>query len=236
MPQRLAAVLDHVAVAVADPEVALRRWEALLGGSLVSFSDGGGFRARQLRFAGGGKLELLSPAPEPGGFVRGFLDRFGSRVHHVTLRVPDLAAAIAALESEGLDVVDVQLTDEWWREAFLRPKQVGGLVVQVAWSRASDADWAARVGHVEQPVAAGAATLRGPLLRHPDLDAAARLWTVLGAAVERDDDGRLRCTWPSSQLDVEVEAGDPAGPVGVRMAGTDPLPADAELGSAVLRP
>lgn len=236
MPQRLTAVLDHVAVAVADPEVALARWGSQLGGSLVSISDSGGFRARQLRFAGGGKLELLSPAPEPGGFVRGFLDRFGSQVHHVTLKVPDLPAAIVALEAEGLDVVDVQLTDDWWREGFLRPKQVGGLVVQVAWSARSDADWAARMGHVEQPVAAGAATLLGPRLRHPDLGAAARLWAVLGATVDAQADGRLRCAWPSSALDVEVVAGEPAGPLGVRMVGTDPLPSDAALGPAVLGP
>jgi catechol 2,3-dioxygenase-like lactoylglutathione lyase family enzyme len=231
----LRAALDHVAVAVPDLDVAAKRWAGELGGGHVAHGDNGVFTTRQLRFAGGGKLELIAPSPRSpgGGFVGAFLDRFGPRIHHVTLKVPDLHEAIAVVRDGGYDVVDVQDTDDHWREGFLRPSQVGGLIVQVAWSARTDEEWARDVGHVPVPPAPDAADLHGPLLRHPDLDAARRLWTLLGARV-RDVAEGLRCTWPGSPLDVVIAGGEPAGPVALRMAGTGPLPPDADLGAAVL--
>jgi len=221
LPDRLDATLDHVAVAVPDPDRAQRRWRDELGGRPVAWGDNGVFRSRQLRFAGGGKLELLSPSPDDASgdnFVHRFLARFGSTVHHVTLKVPDLPSALTTLESAGLDVVDVRLDGAHWREGFLRPKQVGGIVVQVAWSDRGDAEWAAMIGHVPEPPAPDAATLLGPTLRHPDLGVAAQLWRLLGADVG-DQDGGLLCRWPSSPLTVALTQGEPAGPTGLRMTG-----------------
>jgi catechol 2,3-dioxygenase-like lactoylglutathione lyase family enzyme len=229
----LPALLDHVAVAVPDPLRAERRWRAQLGGGLVAHEDSGAFVTRQLRFAGGGKLELLAPSGgSADGFVRRFLDRFGSVVHHVTLKVPDLRAAVDTVRGAGLDVVDVDESDPWWHEGFLRPSQVGGIIVQLAWSPEGDEGWARRIGHTPEEPRTGAATLLGPTLRHPDLDRAARLWELLGARVDRAD-ALLRCAWPDSPLDVVVEAGAPAGPRALRFAGTAPLPAEDGVGPAV---
>lgn len=235
MSRTLQAVLDHVAIAVPDPDVAQKRWRDQLGGGIVSFGDDGTFFSRQLRFAGGGKLELLSPSPDSdgSGFVERFLARFGTAIHHVTLKVPDLRAAIATVEDAGLDVVDVQDSHNHWREGFLRPSQVGGLIVQIAWSADSDEAWARRIGHTPEDPAPDAAILHGPRLLHPDLDRAAELWSLLGAAVDRTD-GALRCSWPDSPLDVLVEEGTPAGPAELRMEGAQPLPPDPDLGPAVL--
>jgi catechol 2,3-dioxygenase-like lactoylglutathione lyase family enzyme len=228
-------VLDHVAVAVPGGGRAERRWRDDLGGGSVWAEDNGVFVARQLRYANGAKLELLSPSPaddSAGNFVRRFLGRFGSTVHHVTLKVPDLPATLATLDGAGLDVVDVNLDSDVWREGFLRPKQVGGLVVQVAWAPGTEEELARRAGHVQTPPAPGAAALLGPRLRHPDLAAARRLWTLLGAHVS-DDRGARRCRWPDSVLDVAVVRGEPAGPVALRMTGTAPLPAQYGVGPAV---
>jgi len=223
MLDRLDAVLDHVAVAVPDQDLAQSHWREELGGRTVAWGDNGVFQSHQLRFAGGGKLELLSPADaDPAGdnFVRRFLARFGSTVHHVTLKVPDLPAALATLERAGLDVVDVRLDGAHWREGFLRPKQVGGIVVQVAWSDRGDAEWAALIGHEAEAPPPDAATLLGPTLRHPDLDTAAEQWRLLGADVA-EEDGALLCRWPSSPLTVALTKGEPAGPTGLRMTGHD---------------
>lgn len=236
MSETVDAVLDHVAVAVRELEPAERRWTEQLGGRWVGWSDTGAFRNRQLRYRGGGKLELLAPSPadpSPDNFVRRYLDRFGSAVHHVTLKVADLALAIAIVRAEGLDVVDVQMEDAGWREGFLRPSQVGGLVIQLAWSSYSDDEWAARLGHTIEEPAPDAAVLRGPLLRHTDLGAAARLWTMLGADVDASD-GMITCSWPGSPLTVVVERGQMPGPVGLRMDGAPALPAEPALGPAVL--
>lgn len=233
----LDAVLDHVAVAVPLAGFADYWWGTQLRAGTVSRISSGVFTARQYRLGGGGKLELLSPDPQdtsPENFVRGFMARFGTTVHHVTLKVADLGAALEVLDGAGLDVVDVDIDHRHWREAFLRPKQVGGLVVQVAWSDSGDEEWARRRGHLVTAPAPDAPVLLGPRLRHPDLSAARKVWTVLGAQVSEDGES-LRCRWPASPLGVEVVAGAPAGPVGLRMTGIDPRPAEDGVSPAIVR-
>lgn len=234
MADRIEAVLDHVAVAVPDWRVAEQRWRDELGGGRSSAGENGVFASRQLQFANGGKLELLTPATDDrANFVRRFLDRFGSTIHHVTLKVPDLHAALGVIDAAGLEAVDINDSVEYWQEAFLRPSQVGGLVVQIAATRFNDDDWAAYTGFTREAAAPGAAALLGPLLHHPDLDAATRIWTTLGATVTRDQD-QLNCTWPASPLDVVIEHGEPAGPVALRFSGAGDLPQSDEVGAAVV--
>jgi catechol 2,3-dioxygenase-like lactoylglutathione lyase family enzyme len=230
----LQAVLDHIAVAVPDPDAAEQRWRDELGGRYVGYGDSGVFFSRQLRFAGGGKLELLAPSAADASeknFVRRFLDRFGAGVHHVTLKVPDLPEALRTLDGGGLEPVDVQDTNEYWQEAFLRPSQVGGLVVQIAWSFGSEADWAARSGFTPEEPDPSSARFVGLALRHPDLDAACRLWALLGADL-RDEGDEVVCSWPDSPLGVFVRRGAAPGPDGLRFADVS-LPADAVCGAAV---
>ena len=229
------ATPDHVAAAVPSIGAAAARWIDHLGGGWVAPAwevAGGGFATRQARFAGGAKLELLEPRSDDG-FATHFLDRYGAGIHHVTLKVPALLPAVATLEEAGLALVDVTAEGEYWHEAFVRPSQVGGLIVQVAWSRHDDDGWAAAMGTTPEAPRADAARLLGPRLAHPDLDVAARVWRLLGAEVTRDDEV-LTVRWPGAPLDIEVVAGERARPLGLRMAGTAPLPADEIHGPAVL--
>ena len=230
-PARLDAVLDHVAIAVPSWEDGERRWKHQLGGGVVAFGKAPVFWSRQLRFANGAKLELLAPPEdaEPDNFVRRFLDRFGARIHHVTLKVPDLGTAIETLRGGGLEPVDVRMDNPYWQEAFLRPSDIGGLVVQVAYAGQSDAEWARRAGHEPEPAAPGAISLTGPLLTHPGLDEAARLWRLLGAEINREDDA-LVASWPSSPLTVRIQRGPERASVALLATGGRPLPADPDLG------
>jgi hypothetical protein len=224
---------DHVAIAVHDIAAAAPRWHDELGGGWLD--DGIEVLSvpvaiRQMRFANGGKLELWQP--HGPGFARRFMERYGTRVHHVTLKVPDaLMPAVEALRDEGYDVVDVD-TEGGWHEAFLRPSQVGGMIVQIAWSEQTDEQWWEETGHVPER-ARGDAALLGPTLTHPDLDAAERLWTTLGGKVTRDDEG-LTVRWDGAVLDIRIEHGPTAGPVGLRFAGVPSMPADDVAGPAVL--
>lgn len=234
MADRISAVLDHVAVAVPSVEPAQQRWISELGGGLVTKGGNDVFRSRQIRFANGGRLELLTPAPKAGegSFVSRFLQRFGSTVHHVTLKVPDLHAALDVVASGGLEPVDVSDENEQWQEAFLRPSQIGGIVVQVAASTLTEQDWSRLTGFEPQQPRADAASLLGPRLRHPDLDHAAAIWTLLGASVTPSAEA-LYCSWPDSPLTIAVETGEPAGPVALRMDGAAALPARDGVGPAV---
>jgi catechol 2,3-dioxygenase-like lactoylglutathione lyase family enzyme len=224
------ATPDHIAVAVPDPDLALRRWHDELGGGFVGTFTNTAFTGRQLRYANGGKLELIGPSPESGpeNFLRAFLARFGTRVHHLTLKVPDLHDAVETVHAAGLDVIDIRTESEHWQEGFLRPSQVGGIVVQIAQTPWTDEEWAKVRGQDLDDPALGAASLLGPRLRHPDLDEARRIWTLLGADVGDVAEGLL-AAWAGSPLTVLVEEGEPAGPVSLRMTGTSPVAAEKDV-------
>ena len=79
------------------------------------------------------RLEVLEPhAVGRSDFLRRFLDRNGPGPHHLTFKVGDLSAALAAADAAGLSPVGVDLRDPDWKEAFLHPKQAHGVVVQLA--------------------------------------------------------------------------------------------------------
>ena len=237
----IVTIPDHVAIAVPDIEAAAGRWRDELGGAWLmpaTPSEEAGFAWRQLLFNGGAKLELLEPLG-PESFAGRFLARFGSTIHHVTIQVPELLPAVEVVRAAGYDVVDISTYGDIWHEGFLRPSQVGGMIVQLAWSGRTDEEWIALSGvKTEEPASSGA-TLLGPTLRHPDLDAAARLWTTLGASVTRaatdgarDETTALDVTWPSAPLTIRIERGDVAGPVGLRFEGAAPIDAHPTFGPA----
>jgi methylmalonyl-CoA/ethylmalonyl-CoA epimerase len=239
----LASRPDHVAIAVPSVDDALARWQDTLGGEVQwRFHTPTVFRGAALQFRNGAFLEILMPseaeertreAGGPSGFVSSFLDRFGASVHHVTLKVPDFDKALLTLEEEGFDTVDVNGDDPHWQEAFLRPSQVGGLVVQVACSDMSNEDWARANGkELPAPPETGARLL-GPQLVHDDLDAARRVWSALGGTVDDTDDGLL-VSWHDEPLTVAIAAGEKPAAVALRFTDTVPRPADPALGPPVL--
>lgn len=130
--------LDHVAVAVEDWREAWPRYRTELGGEWVAADDAAeapGFMAQQVRFRNGMKVELLAPANvERNDFLRRFLDRNGRGPHHLTFKVGDIEQAIAAAEQAGYTPVGVMLEFDDWKEAFLHPKDIPGIVVQLAQS------------------------------------------------------------------------------------------------------
>jgi methylmalonyl-CoA/ethylmalonyl-CoA epimerase len=137
---------DHVAVAVNSMKPALRLYRDALGGEYLMGSEiGDTWRWLQLRYPGGGKVELLEPLGE--GFLSRFLASRGEGLHHVTFKTDDIRAAVAKLEGAGYELVDVNLDDPHWKEAFVRPSRAHGTLVQIAQSSASDDD----VKHRLQP-------------------------------------------------------------------------------------
>ena len=133
--------LDHVAVAVEQQDLAWPRY----GGDLPSAWVGGGgtpgFWSAQVQFANGMKVEVLEPyLVEQNDFLRRFLDRNGPGPHHLTFKVKDIVGAIALAEEAGYRPVGVDLSSDFWKEAFLHPKDAPGVVVQLA-QQAEGGDW-----------------------------------------------------------------------------------------------
>jgi methylmalonyl-CoA/ethylmalonyl-CoA epimerase len=128
--------LDHVAVAVHSIKEALRLYRDALGGEYLMGGDQDTWRWVQVRFPGGGKVELLEPLGE--GFLSRFLERRGEGLHHVTFKTDDIRAAIEQVEGQGYELVDVRLDDPGWKEAFLRPSGAHGTLIQLAQSALPD--------------------------------------------------------------------------------------------------
>lgn len=133
------AVLDHVGIAVDDIDAALAFYTDALGLEVEATEDvpSQGVRAHFVR-VGSAALELLEATTEESP-VRRFVSRRGAGIHHVTLRVDDLPAALARLKARG-----VRLVDETPREgaegalvAFVHPAAAHGVLVELKQERSA---------------------------------------------------------------------------------------------------
>src|SRR5438477_11611829 len=111
------AVLDHVAVAGPSIVGLLPFYRDALGGRFVygGIDDDPGFRTATFEYAGGGRIELLDATPG-SLFLDSFLRRTGGvgGLHHITFRVPDLAASHAELERRRLPTFGPLLRGPVW--------------------------------------------------------------------------------------------------------------------------
>ena len=140
------AVLDHIGIAVDDLDAALAFYTDALGLEVDATEDvpSQGVRAHFVR-VGSASLELLEATSEESP-IRRFVSRRGAGIHHRTLRVDDIAAALARLKARG-----VRLVDETPREgaegalvAFVHPASAHGVLVELKQERSAQAAHHAR--------------------------------------------------------------------------------------------
>lgn len=222
--------IDHIAIATPDIERTVAEVVTARGGRLAKWDPrpDAPFSASQYRFADAARLEVIGPNPAVPGdtFVEGFIARHGAGIHHVTVMVDDLQEVIDHMAAVGFSVIDVDRTEPLWHEAFLRPSEVGGLVVQLVHEPYPDAPARAAGTYVELTDDVDLPRFVGAALAHPDLERARHVWTALGATVATDGDG-LRCSWPDAPLTVFIRPGERAGPTHLVFDGGDDRDADA---------
>ena len=82
--------------------------------------------------AGGADLEFLE-STDPEGPIAKYLDRKGPGIHHVAIRVSDLAATLLELEEAGVRLIDrkPRRGAEGKKIAFLHPKSTGGILIEL---------------------------------------------------------------------------------------------------------
>ncbi|MGO9196639.1 MAG: VOC family protein [Acidimicrobiales bacterium] len=137
MPDRLRgihATFDHVAHATRSIKSLVPIYRDLLGGEFIGGGESPrvGFRSVQLRFEGGGKIELLEQM-EGSDFLESFFRRVGDGgLHHITYKVPDINEALLAARAAGMAPFGVHLEDAFWQEFFLHPRTTGGALIQLA--------------------------------------------------------------------------------------------------------
>ena len=127
------ATLDHIGIAVTDLQAALAFYRDALGLEVSAPLE---VPTEQVRATfvpvGQASLELLEATAEASAIAR-FVTRRGPGIHHLTLLVDDLQAALGRLKERG-----VQLIDETPRPgahgslvAFIHPSAAQGVLIEL---------------------------------------------------------------------------------------------------------
>ena len=127
------AVLDHIGIAVQDIEAALAFYRDSLGLEVEAPEDVLTQRVRARHIpVGGPKLELLE-ATAPDSAIAKYIEKRGPGLHHITLRVEDIRAALAHLKARGVRLVDGEPRPgaEDALVAFIHPSSAHGVLIEL---------------------------------------------------------------------------------------------------------
>ena len=145
------AVLDHVGIAVKDLAAALAFYRDALGLEIEAPEDVATQRVRaHFVPVGEAKLELLE-ATAPDSAIAKYVEKRGPGLHHITLRVDDIAAALAQLAARGAKLIDEQprAGAEGGLVAFIHPSSAHGVLVEL--KQSSVASRQSSVSHRQSP-------------------------------------------------------------------------------------
>ena len=124
--------VHHVGIAVDDLDAAIANYEALFGASVEHRETvpDQGVEAASLRL-GASRVELLRPL-EPDTPVGRFLAKRGPGLHHVAFEVADVAAELARLRSDGVQLIDEEPRPGLFglQVAFVHPEATGGVLAE----------------------------------------------------------------------------------------------------------
>ncbi|MDE3154674.1 MAG: methylmalonyl-CoA epimerase [Acidobacteriota bacterium] len=127
------AVIDHVGIAVRDLSEALGFYRDALGLEIEDSEEVASQRVRaHFVAAGPATLELLEATSSDSPIAK-FLDKRGPGLHHITLRVDDIRAALADLQARGVRLIDHEPRPgaEGAQVAFIHPSSTHGVLVEL---------------------------------------------------------------------------------------------------------
>ena len=128
--------IDHLGIAVKSLATAKSIYEKL--GMTVSAEET--VEAEQVRLVmvplGESRLELLEPTSENSTIAK-FIAKRGEGLHHVSLRVPNLAAAVERLKKDGVRLVseEIKVGAGGHRYVFVHPASTGGVLLELVETR-----------------------------------------------------------------------------------------------------
>jgi methylmalonyl-CoA epimerase len=134
------AILDHVGIAVQDMQKAVAFYGEALGLEVHAPEDVPTERVRVRAVpVGGSTLELLE-ATAPDSAIATYIGKRGPGLHHVTLRVEDIRAALAHLTARGVRLINTEPRpgSEGSLVAFIHPTAADGVLVELKQSARPD--------------------------------------------------------------------------------------------------
>jgi methylmalonyl-CoA epimerase len=124
--------IDHLGIAVRSLDVALRFYEEQLG-MKVSLRETVAQEKVNLAMlpVGGPHIELLEPS-EPDSAIGRFLEKRGEGLHHVALKVPDLAGTVERLKASGARLLNEPRQGAGGHlYVFIHPASTGGVLLEL---------------------------------------------------------------------------------------------------------
>ncbi len=126
--------IDHVAIVVRSIEASIPLYRRVLGVEARPTEDYPEHGVRVALFVlGEGRIELLEPLGGTSPIAK-FLETRGEGLHHVSLAVDDIAAALARLDASGVPLIDraARPGAEGKLVAFVHPRGAGGILFELS--------------------------------------------------------------------------------------------------------
>jgi methylmalonyl-CoA epimerase len=127
------ATLDHIGIAVSNLSEALAFYRDALGLEVETPEDVPSQRVRAHFIpVGESAIELLEATTEDSPIAK-YVGKRGPGLHHITLRVDDIEAALARLKARGVRLIDEtpRAGAHGSRVAFVHPASAHGVLVEL---------------------------------------------------------------------------------------------------------
>jgi methylmalonyl-CoA epimerase len=124
--------IDHLGIAVADIDAALRLYRDTLGMNLEEVEEVASQKilSYHLRI-GESQIELLRPS-DPTSVIARFLEKHGPGIHHVAVGVEDLDVERARLVAAGFEPIgEPSMGANGKRIQFFHPRSTGGVLLEI---------------------------------------------------------------------------------------------------------
>lgn len=124
--------IDHLGIAVRSLDAALAFYEKQLGFQ-VGLRETVGLEKVRIAMlpAGESRIELLE-ATESESVIAKFIEKRGEGLHHVAIKVPDLAAAVTRLKANGARLLnDPRPGAGGHLYVFIHPSSTGGVLLEL---------------------------------------------------------------------------------------------------------
>lgn len=139
MDTALFETIDHVGIAVADLDEALKLYTGVYGMTVVHTEENAEQGVREAMVAvngaapeSGPMLQILAPLNESSTIAK-FLDRSGPGMQQLAYRVTDIDAVSATLRERGMRLLfdEPKQGTAGSRVNFVHPKDAGGVLVEI---------------------------------------------------------------------------------------------------------
>jgi methylmalonyl-CoA epimerase len=124
--------IDHLGIAVRSLDIALQFYEQQLGFTEAQRETVEHEKVNVAMLpAGDSRIELLE-ATQPDSVIAKFIEKRGEGLHHVAIKVPDLAATVDRLKTQGARLLnDPRPGAGGHLYVFVHPSSTGGVLLEL---------------------------------------------------------------------------------------------------------